>query len=312
MNASHRVLTPCLQVLLLAGCGARGQVPTAVLDCGDLAVEVPDSIPPFDDRRSPVLLNGDSVSALARSLYRIPWQRLATLKVLVQADGTVSHACVTEASLDSAFDRVALRASELARFRPAGGATPAPAWTTLLVAAQPRRVPPEDERYIPIALPGAVDLRFESEEVVAVQAAVLNYFLTRRHYLVTQNDSLDPGRPTRRICIGVGPILPVFDPPEPLMARLAPTTLPLQPVSACVADTRHPLGWPTPRLVLKGDGDHALALALWVDITKPSGGSAQVRAGYYENGLNAADYECHVKEENHQWTVDECIMTAIA
>jgi hypothetical protein len=302
VNALRLVATVPLQALVLAGCGTGGHLPPAALDCADLDIDVPASIPRFDDRRSPVLLNHDTVGALARSLYRVPWQRIARLEVLVGADGKVSHACVGQTSLDSAFDRVALKASEVARFRPAGGAAPAPAWTELLVVAQAERLPATDARYLPIAFPDTLDPGFESENVLAVQAAVLNY-------LVAHNDAHDQRGPNRGICVGVGPLLPIFDPPESLMARLLPASLPLHAASACAVDRQYPEGWPS-RLVLKGEGTPAIAM--WVDIAEPRNGVAEVRAGYFEGGLSGADYRCLVREVNHDWAVDRCELTAIS
>jgi len=277
-------------------------VPPAAFDCADLGVDVPASTPRFDDRRSPVLLNDDAVGATARSLYRVPWQRIARLKVLVGADGKVSHACVGQTSLDSAFDRVALKASEVARFRPAGGAAPAPAWTELLVVAQAERLPATDGRYLPIAFPDTLDSRFESENVLALQAAVLNY-------LVAHNDGHDRRGPNRGVCVGVGPFLPIFDPPESLMARLLPASLPLLAASACAVDEQYPEGWPS-RLVLKSEGTPAIAL--WVDIATPHDGMAEVRAGYFEGGLSGADYRCRARVVNQDWTVDRCEVTAVS
>jgi hypothetical protein len=302
MNAFRQVAILPLLALLLAGCGIGRPVPPTALDCADLGIDVPASAPRFDDRRSPVLLNDDTVGATARSLYRVPWQRIARLKVLVGADGKVSHACVDQTSVDSAFDRVALEASEVARFRPAGGAAPAPAWTELLVVAQAERLPAKDGRYLPIAFPDTLDPRFESESVLALQAAVLNY-------LVAHNNGHDRRGPNRGVCVGVGPFLPIFDPPESLMARLVPASLPLHAASACAIDRRYPEGWPS-RLVLKSEG--APAIALWVDIAEPHDGMAEVRAGYFEGGLSGADYRCRVRVVNRDWTVDRCEVTAVS
>ena len=138
--------------------------------------------------------------------------------------------------------------------------------------------------------------------MLALQAAVLTY-------LIAHNDAHDQRRPNRGICIGVGPMLPVFDPPESLMARLLPTPLPLHAASACGVDRQYPQGWPS-RLVLKSDGTPAIAL--WVDIAEPHDGAAEVRAGYYEGGLSGADYSCGARDVNHHWTVDTCRVTAIS
>lgn len=302
MNTPRRVLTLSLQVLLFTSCGARGQGPTVALDCDDLGIEVPAEIPPSNDGRSPVLLNEDTVNAAARSLYRVPWLRMARLKVFVQTDGKVSHACLSGASLDSAFNRIALKTSELARFRPAGGARPVAAWTTLLVVAAARSLPATRGRYLPIAFPDTLELRFESTRVLGLQAAVLNY-------LITHNNAHDRRGPNRGICVGVGPILRVFDPPSSLMASLLPTSLPLHAASECEVDRQYTQDGPS-RLVLRSDGTPAIAV--WVDIAEPHDGVAQVRAGYYEGGMSGADYSCRVRVVNGQWTVDTCRVTAIS
>lgn len=302
VSTSRRVLLLPLFALLFATSGARGQEPTVALDCGDLSIDVPAEIPSSDDGSSPVLLNGDTVNAVARSLYRIPWLRLATLEVLVQSDGRVSHACLDEASVDSAFDRVALKASASARIRPAGGATPMAPWTTLLVVAAARRFSVQDGRYLPIAFTDPLPLRFESEELLALQAAVLNYF-------VKHAKGHDRRGPNQGICVGIGQALPVLDPPASLMAHLQPASLPLRPASACVVDRQYARGWPS-RLVIQRDGTPAIAL--WVDIAEPRGGVAQVSAGYYEGGLSGAHYACRVRKATDEWTVDACRVTAIS
>ena len=274
----------------------------AVVDCADLAIDVPANVTPSDDPRSPALLNQDSLNSIARSQYAIPWLRVATLKVLVQSSGTVSHACLTEGSGDSAFDRVALETSKVARFGLAAGGGPLARWTTLWLAAPAVRLPQEGGRYLPIAFPGALDRRFQHEEQLAVQASVLDY-------LVEHNHAHDDRGPNRALCVGIGPILPVFDPPTSLLQRLASTSLPLYPSSACVVDREYGGGRPG-RLVRKADG--SAAMALWVDVAEPHDGAAEVRAGYFEGGLSAADYICRLRIVNERWKVDACVVTGIS
>ena len=173
--------------------------------------------------------------------------------------------------------------------------------TALSVAASAEPLPATDGRYLPIAFPGTLEPRFESEKVLALQAAVLNY-------LVARNGAHDQRRPNRAICVGVGPMLPIFDPPEALMPRLSPAAGPLRTASACAVDRQDPSG--RPHLVLRGDG--AQAIALWVDVAEPNDGVAEVRAGYYAGVLNGTLYRCHVRRETRRWSVDTCEVVAIS
>jgi hypothetical protein len=287
-----------LGAVILAGCAAPKQGPVIALDCDALGVEVPSEIPSFDHRRSPMLLNQDTLDAIARSQYPARWYRMTELKVRVRRDGTVSHGCSLGLSADTMFERIALETLGRARFRVPTALAPADEWTTILVVAKPVVEPQTSDEYGGIALTEALDSRFQSKETLAIQAAVLNDFLKR------MKADWGAAEPNRAICIGVGMVLPVYDAPEALTALLMPTQLPTFAASACAFDRQRR------RLVRKRDG--VPAIALWVDIPQIDGDAAEVRAGEYEGPLAAADYRCELSKVNQSWTVDTCVVTATA
>lgn len=91
--------------------------PELALDCERLLATAPEATAvPVEDM--PRLLNPDDVQRRLSSLYdeRVP--RRAVVHLLVQPDGRISHGCVRQGSGDLAFDRAALAALVIARFRP--------------------------------------------------------------------------------------------------------------------------------------------------------------------------------------------------
>lgn len=296
MTVLGRAVRTLLWVLALSASAARGQSPITALHCEMLGVEVPRSVP-STDHPSVLLLNQDTLNAIARSVYRPRWHRFATLRVQVRRDGTVSYGCRLQASGDTVFDRIALETLGRARFQVVADPPPEATWTDLWVVATAAVDWEENERYTEIALREPLEARFRTKTILAMQAAVLDY-------LVEHNDSHARERPNQAICIGVGSILPVYDAPESLTGALAPTPLPKYAASSCVLDRQRR------RLILRSDD--VPAIALWVDINDVEGETAEVDAGYYEGVLSSASYRCQVRHVNDRWTVDTCRVTAIS
>jgi TonB family protein len=120
---------------LLGGCASAppGSPAELVLDCETLFATAPRGTA-VASADMPRLLNPEDV------LRQIPGPRgaprPAVVQALVQPDGTVSHACIRQSSQNAAFDRAALDAMRVARFRAAVVAgTAVDAWVALPVGA---------------------------------------------------------------------------------------------------------------------------------------------------------------------------------
>lgn len=298
------VLTAVLSVAMAQCAPAPRPALVALTSCDSLVALAPDArlVAPMDE---PKLLNDSLLGEEARALYPTQWTRFTSLRGVVQPDGRLSHVCVDLGSGDSDYDRAVLTTAAKAAFQPTVvRGVPAAVWTSFTVHTRVEGPPLRDGRYGAIANPWPIREGTLTDEGMKAQAAILTYLF--RH-----NASHDEERPNQAICVGIGRFMPVLDAPPPLMALLGPGPVPVHPATDCEVDEEHRYrGSRHVRLVLAGTD--APAIALWVDIAEPTGDAVEVRAGYFEAGLSAADYRCRAIRSGGEWVVVRCTVTAIA
>jgi TonB family protein len=130
-----RYLPALLMAVLLGGCASApsGTPAELVIDCETLFATAPRGTT-VASADMPRLLNPADVQRQLAGLNRAP--RPAVVQALVQPDGSVSHACIRQSSQNTSFDRAALDAIRVARFRAAVLAgTAVDAWVALPVGA---------------------------------------------------------------------------------------------------------------------------------------------------------------------------------
>ena len=222
------------------------------------------------------------------------------VQALVQPDGRISHACVLTGSGDADYDRVALAASRDARWDPASrDGVSVEAWVSFPVVTRMAVSKDASGRYVPLALEGGLSRGRLSVDDVEIQAAVLEHLLAER-------DEPPIAAANRALCIGVGPGLPLLDPPHALTRRLAHASIPVVPATACRIDLDHAFpGVHGARLLLERTGEEAAAL--WTDLPEHTRSDAvRVRAGYYADGPTASGYACTVRPGDGRWRVVAC------
>lgn len=118
MGTTANAIGLSLAVLLLGACAsAPANPPEMVMRCDQLLGTAPEgtNVPESD---MPRLMNADDVHRRLTWLYKRETSRRAVVQLLVEPDGTISHGCVRTPSGDGEFDKAALQAAEVARFRP--------------------------------------------------------------------------------------------------------------------------------------------------------------------------------------------------
>lgn len=285
---------------LLQACASGPRRPTRLVpSCAFLFQAAPAALPVFTEG-APELRNGEEVGAAVRSRYHTRLSRVAVVQALVQPDGRISHACVLAGSGDEEYDRAALDASRASRWTPAErDGEPVEAWVSFPVATRIAVDKDPSGRFVPLALRGHLASSRLTSDDVAIQAAVIEHLLAER-------DEPPLAAVNHALCVGVGPGLPLLDPPAELTRRLADAPLPVVPATSCRIDLDHPFpGVNGARLLLERTGEEAAAL--WTDL--PEHGRADdvhVRAGYYADGPAAAGYDCTVRPGEGTWRVVAC------
>ena len=289
---------------MLQGCASVPHAaPEVVASCDRLFRTAPAALPVFD-QDVPRLRNAADVGTAVESRYHTRLNRVAVVQALVQPDGRISHACLLAGSGDAEYDRAALDASRDSRWEPAvrdGG--PVDAWVSFPVATRMAVSKDPSGRYVPLALGDRLLPGRLSADDVEIQALVLEHLLGERTEPPLQVDN-------RALCVGVGPGLPLLDPPARLTRRLAEAPLPVVPATACRIDLEHRFpGARGARLLLERTGEQAAAL--WADLPEHTvDGAVRVRAGYYADGPAAAGYECTLRRGTDAWSVVECELLA--
>jgi TonB family protein len=285
---------------LSQGCASapRG-APELLTSCDALFRSAPAALP-VDPDDAPQLLNGGAVGAAVASGYPTRLSRVAVVQALVQPDGRISHACVFARSGDAEYDHSALAAARVARWNPAlrdGAAVEA--WVSFPISTRAAVARDPSGRYVPLALEGGLAPGRLTRDDVAIQATVLRHLLAER-------DEPPIALGNRALCVGVGPGLPLLDPPKALTRSLAGSPIPVVPATACRIDLEHAFpGMRGARLLLARTGEEAAAL--WTDLPEHTRADAvRVRAGYYADGPAASGYECTLHAGDGAWRVVRC------
>ena len=284
---------------LEACASAPRSVPLLVTSCDELFRSAPGALPVLG-YDAPQLLNADAVGTAVETHYHTRLSRVTVLQALVQPDGRISHACVMAGSGDGEYDRAALGASRSARWDPAlRDGAPVEAWVSFPISTRIAVSKDATGRYVPLALEGRLAPNRLTSEDVDIQAAVLRHLLDER-------DEPPIAAANHALCVGVGPGLPLLDPPTSLTRRLAGTPIPVVPATACRIDLDHAFpGVHGARLLLERTGEEAAAL--WTDLPEHTRSDAvHVRAGYYADGPAASGYECTVRPDDGAWRVVGC------
>lgn len=300
MRRTPGAVGPLLAVALLQACASAPRAPTRlVTSCDFLFRGAPTALPVFAEG-APRLRNADAVGAAVRARYHTRLSRVAVVQALVQPDGRISHACVLLGSGDPLYDRAALDASKDARWTPAereGRAVEA--WVSFPIATRVAVAKDPGGRYVPLALEGRLGSGRLTSDDLAIQAAVIEHLLAER-------DEPPLAAANHALCVGVGPGLPLLDPPSELTRRLSDAPIPVVPATSCRIDLEHPFpGVRGARLLLERTGEEAAAL--WTDLPEHTAvDGVHVRAGYYADGPSASGYDCTVRRGDGAWRVVAC------
>ncbi len=290
-----------LGALLQACASAPRGSPELVVRCDQLFPNAPEALPILSEEGAPELRNPGAVASSVKARYHTRLSRVAVVQALVQPDGGISHACVLAESGDPGYDRAALEAASRTRWDPAvrdGEAVEA--WVSFPVVTRVEMERDPTGRYLTIADDGRPSTPRLSGEDVEIQALVVDYLLRNR-------DGPAPAEHNEALCVGVGPGMPLLDPPAGLTERLSGASIPVVPATACRIDLDHEFpGMRRPRLLLERTGAHAVAL--WTDLPEhKEAGTARVRAGSYTDGPTPAGYECTVRRRSDAWQVVGCL-----
>ncbi|MBT8396810.1 MAG: TonB family protein [Gemmatimonadetes bacterium] len=305
----HRLTVLSMVVLAMAvgqGCGGVGSSSQELaLDCDELPKRAPNSLI-SPEEAGPRFLNEAELEARLEAFEPRHWHRVTHFQAYVEAEGGVTHACLYKSSGDPRFDEAALRAIGDARYRPASaGGEDVGSWVTTSLAFRVEAPPVQDDRFRPVSWVASLDSVYVGREATEIQVAVLEYLAENNHAHASVG-------PNRALCIGIGPDLPLVDPPPGIFDRFRSMDLPIHPASHCAVDILHSDGESsTPRLVLLETEQPAIVL--WADIVFPGGAdTVHLDAGYYEDGLSSAGYRCEAEKTPEGWRVSGCTLVSIS
>ena len=286
-----------------------------VVACGSSAAARPEFLPECSGAASDILAQAEMdferiiirdtlvVREAARAIYAPQWSRQALLRVFVDSARAMTQVCLYDGSGEAAFDTAAIEAVLAGEYdRAALNRVATGTWVSFPVVNWMPAPPLVDARFQPIARDEEVRPNHRSEDIIAVQAAVLNWLLP---------DSIADRlwrHPPRAICVGVGPDLPILDASPELMAALETVPLPVYAASACGVDREG--GGPQPVVVME---DGTPAMSYWVDVADPDAAKPwKLMAGFFADGLTAQRWDCFVDLVDSVWEVSECKTTSIS
>lgn len=284
--------------------------------CGDLTAKRPQLLASCTGPASDILATAGRSPEMARirdtlvvreaalSTFAPKWTRQAMLRVFVDIGAAITEVCLYESSGEASFDTAALTAVLKGEYDHAAlNRVEKNTWVTFPVVTRIPAPPLQAGRYRPIARPEQVRSRYQREDVISAQAAVLNELIPD-----SISQFLWRGEQPEAICIGIGPDLPILDPSPELLDVLGATPLPLHPASECGVDTKGPS---PPPLVLMEDGTPAMAY--WVDVAESGAPTPlKVMAGFFRDGLTANGWDCFVDGTGDEWEVTGCRVTGVS